>query len=73
MKCHYITVIDLGEVLIPGCMSVAVSNDIDDCVCYPDDIYKTDKELIHELRKRNNILKMENKKLRDELNRTTEE
>lgn len=33
MKCHYINVRAVGRVLIPGCMTVAVSNDIERCTC----------------------------------------
>lgn len=33
MKCHYTTDKKAGKVLIPGCMSVAVHNDIDKCCC----------------------------------------
>ena len=33
MRCHYITAPGVGRVLIPGCMSVAHSNDKSDCVC----------------------------------------
>jgi hypothetical protein len=33
MKCHYTYDEKAGEVLIPGCMAVAISNDIDRCAC----------------------------------------
>lgn len=33
MKCHYIYTEDGLKVLIPGCMAVAVSGDIQDCTC----------------------------------------
>lgn len=33
MRCHYIKVKGVGKVLIPGCMAVAISNDISDCTC----------------------------------------
>ena len=33
MKCHYINDRIAGRILIPGCMGVAVSNDIGDCTC----------------------------------------
>ena len=33
MKCHYIYTQDGLKVLIPGCMAVAVSGDIQDCTC----------------------------------------
>lgn len=32
-KCHYIRVRGVGRVLIPGCMAVAVSGDLDQCTC----------------------------------------
>lgn len=32
-KCHYIRVKGMERVLIPGCMAVAVSGDIEDCTC----------------------------------------
>lgn len=33
MKCHYIYTEDGLKVLIPGCIAVAVSGDIQDCTC----------------------------------------
>lgn len=33
MKCHYIYTEQGEKVLIPGCMAVAVSGDIEDCTC----------------------------------------
>ena len=33
MRCHYWTHIDKKKYLIPGCMSVVISNDISDCTC----------------------------------------
>ena len=33
MKCHYVFDKDVGKVLIPGCWSVVMSNDIKDCTC----------------------------------------
>lgn len=33
MKCHYIYTEEGEKVLIPGCMAVAVSGDIEDCTC----------------------------------------
>lgn len=69
MKCHYIKVKGVGKVLIPGCMAVAVSNDIDDCTC-PDilteaeierqrynDVVDRMKKEIAELREENEILR----------------
>ena len=35
MRCHYINVKGVGEVLIPGCWSVVISGDIRDCTCHP--------------------------------------
>jgi hypothetical protein len=34
MKCHYEKIKGVGKVLIPGCMTVAVSNDIELCTCH---------------------------------------
>ena len=33
MKCHYIYTEQGEKVLIPGCMAVAVSGDMQDCTC----------------------------------------
>ena len=33
MKCHYIYTERGEKVLIPGCMAVAVSGDMEDCTC----------------------------------------
>ena len=33
MKCHYIYTEQGEKVLIPGCMAVAVSGDMEDCTC----------------------------------------
>lgn len=35
MKCHYENIEGVGKVLIPGCMAVAVSGDIERCTCHP--------------------------------------
>ena len=35
MRCHYENIKGVGKVLIPGCMAVAVSGDIDRCTCHP--------------------------------------
>jgi len=35
MKCHYEKIEGVGKVLIPGCMAVAVSGDIERCTCHP--------------------------------------
>lgn len=32
-RCHYIYAEGVGKVLIPGCMGVAVYNDLDKCTC----------------------------------------
>jgi len=69
MKCHYIKVKGIGKVLIPGCMAVAVSNDIERCTCtdilteadfekkrYNDIVTRMKKE-IAELREENEILR----------------
>lgn len=58
-KCHYINIRDVGRVLIPGCMAVAVSGDISQCTCnaplsYPEQIDK---------------LQRENKRLREKIKR----
>lgn len=34
MKCHYENIKGVGKVLIPGCMAVAVSNEIELCTCH---------------------------------------
>lgn len=35
MKCHYENIKGVGRVLIPGCMAVAVTNDLERCTCHP--------------------------------------
>lgn len=35
MRCHYENINGVCKVLIPGCMAVAVSGDIDRCTCHP--------------------------------------
>ena len=37
MKCHYIYTEKGEKVLIPGCMAVAISDDIEDCTCRSED------------------------------------
>lgn len=77
MKCHYIKVKNVGKVLIPGCMAVAVSNDISDCTCpdilteanferlrYNDVVNRLKKE-ITELREENEVLRKGYIKLSD--------
>ena len=44
MKCHHINVKGVGKVLIPGCMAVAVSQDIEDCTCHPTTFASFEKE-----------------------------
>jgi len=33
MRCRYVHDSEIGKVLVPGCYSVAHSNDIEDCSC----------------------------------------
>ncbi len=44
MKCHYENVKGVGKVLIPGCMAVAVTGDIDRCTCHPTTFASFEKE-----------------------------
>jgi hypothetical protein len=64
MKCHYENIKGVGKVLIPGCMAVAVSNDIDMCTCSPTTIRQFEtqryKEHVEELKKRIRELEEEN-------------
>lgn len=64
MKCHYENVVGVGKVLIPGCMAVAVSGDIDRCTCHPTTIRQFEnpkyKEHVEELKKRIRELEKEN-------------
>jgi hypothetical protein len=64
MKCHYENINGVGKVLIPGCMAVAISQDITDCTCKPTkimDIEKREyKEHVKELEKRIRELEEEN-------------
>ncbi len=69
MKCHYIKVRGLGKVLIPGCMAVSVSNDIERCTCSDilteanfekqryNELVRRLKQEISELRQENEILR----------------
>lgn len=64
MKCHYENVEGVGKVLIPGCMAVAVSGDIDRCTCHPTTIRQFEtpkyKEHLEELKNRIRELEEEN-------------
>lgn len=44
MKCHYENIDGIGRVLIPGCMAVAVTDDIDMCTCHPTSYKSFEKE-----------------------------
>ena len=44
MKCHYENIEGVGKVLIPGCMAVAVTGDIDRCTCHPTRFSSFEKE-----------------------------
>lgn len=44
MKCHYQNVEGVGKVLIPGCMAVAVTGDIERCTCHPTSYASFEKE-----------------------------
>ena len=64
MRCHYENVEGVGRVLIPGCMAVAVTNDIDMCTCGPTTIRQfetpTYKKYVEMLKKRIRELEEEN-------------
>lgn len=64
MKCHYENIEGVGKVLIPGCMAVAVSGDIERCTCQPTTIRQFEtpkyKEHVEELKKRIRELEEEN-------------
>ena len=48
MKCHYENIEGVGKVLIPGCMAVAVTGDIDRCTCHPTRFVSFEKEKYQE-------------------------
>ena len=64
MKCHYENIEGVGKVLIPGCMAVAVSGDIERCTCHPTTIRQFEKQKykdnVEELKKRTRELEEEN-------------
>ncbi len=76
-KCHYIYDNEVEKVLIPGCWSVVMSNDIKDCTCSSGNEDLTfaqfEREQYNkELKKRNAMieeLRANNKYLRSELKR----
>lgn len=66
MRCHYENVEGVGRVLIPGYWPVAISNDMDMCICHPTtyaaferESYQKEvkrlKSIIEELEKENNF------------------
>ena len=55
MKCHYIHDKIAGKVLIPGCMGVAVHNDISYCTC--SSTHKSMEERVSKLEEELNKLK----------------
>ena len=76
MKCHYVYDKIAGKVLIPGCWSVVMSDDIRDCTCSTGEdltFAQFEREQYNkELEKRNAIIKelrAENKYLHSELKR----
>lgn len=77
MKCHYVYDKIAGKVLIPGCWSVVMSDDIRDCTCSSggEDLAFSQFErerYNQEIEKRNAIIKelrAENKYLHTELKR----
>lgn len=76
MKCHYVYDKQAGKVLIPGCWSVVMSDDIRDCTCSAGEeltFAQFERERYNqELEKRNaiiNELRAYNKYLRSELKR----
>jgi hypothetical protein len=76
MKCHYVYDKQAGKVLIPGCWSVVISDDIRDCTCSTGEdltFSQFERERYNEeLEKRNAIIKelrADNKYLHSELKR----
>lgn len=67
MKCHYIIDEIAGNVLIPGCWSVVMSNDINDCTCDDFNFAKFERERynieVAKLKKELSELKKENNRL----------
>lgn len=61
MKCHYIYTEEGEKILIPGCMSVAVSGDIEDCTCKSYSFSEFEKEKYNEALKalKNKIKELE--------------
>lgn len=66
MRCHYENVEGVGRVLIPGCWPVAISNDMNMCICHPTTYAAFEREsyqkeikrlkgIIEELEKENNF------------------
>lgn len=78
MKCHYIVDKIAGRVLIPGCMAVAVSGDIERCTCSDSDLTFSQferKRYNEEIQRRNaeiKELREENKYFMRELERHVE-
>ena len=48
MKCHYKNIDGVGKVLIPNCMAVAVSGDIEDCTWSPTTFAGFEREAFNE-------------------------
>ena len=74
MRCHYISVKGVGRVLIPGCMAVAVSNDISRCTCHNTTYLGFEREEYNKevARLKNVIKKLENEivaKIKDSMDK----
>nr|DAF67683.1 MAG TPA: valyl-tRNA synthetase [Caudoviricetes sp.] len=63
-RCHYINVPGVGRVLIPGCMAVAVSGDIELCTCQKRKREIDPTKEVERLRKENKELRKEIKRLK---------